>query len=124
MGVIGTPEWVVNVGMDWEYKAVTLGWTGRFEDSTSQFSNAARNDVEIVDGAVVVSDNVGLADPSQLNTGSSFEVDLNAAYEVSEALNIYGGVSNLTDREPFLGNLIRPVGPRGRFFFAGVRGTF
>ena len=124
LGVIGTPEWVVNVGMDWEVDKWSVGWTGRFEDSTSQFSNAARTDVDIIDGAVVVSDNDGLADPSQLNTGSSFEIDLNLGYEVSEALNIYGGVSNVTDKEPFLGNLIRPVGPRGRFFFAGVRGTF
>jgi len=124
LGVIGTPEWIFNVGMDWELDKLTLGWTGRFEDSTSLFTNSARTDVDIVDGAVVVSDNVGLADPSQLNTGSSFEIDLNASYEFSERLTLYGGVSNLTDREPFLGSLIRPVGPQGRFLFAGVRGTF
>lgn len=124
LGIIGTPKWIFNVGMDWEVDKLTLGWTGRFEDSTSQFANSARTDVDVVNGAVVVSDNVGLADPSQLNTGSSFEIDLSASYEVSERLNVYGGVSNLTDREPFLGNLIRPVGPRGRFLFAGVRGTF
>ena len=124
LGVIGTPEWIFNLGVNWEYGKWDIGWTGRFEDSASQFSNAAQTDVEIVNGSVVVSDNVGLADPSQLFTGSSLEMDVSVNYEVSENLGLYGGISNITDKEPFLGNLIRPVGPRGRFFFAGVQGKF
>ena len=51
-------------------------------------------------------------------------MDVSVNYEVSENLGLYGGISNITDKEPFLGNLIRPVGPRGRFFFAGVQGKF
>lgn len=124
LGVIGTPEWIFNLGLNWEYNNWNFGATGRFEDSAAQFTNAALTDVVIENGAVVVNDNVGLADPSQLFTGSSFEIDLSVNYEVSEKLGLYGGVSNLTDREPFLGSLARPVGPRGRYFFAGVRGTF
>ena len=124
LGVVGNPDWIVNVGMDWEKDKLGLGWTGRFVDSASQFSNAARNDVDIVNGAVVVSDNDGLADSSQLNTGSSFEVDLSARYELFDNLGLYGGVSNVFDKEPFLGSLARPVSPRGRFFFIGARGTF
>ncbi|MEO9968503.1 MAG: TonB-dependent receptor [Hyphomonadaceae bacterium] len=124
LGVIGTPEWIFNLGINWEFGKWDLGWTGRFEDSAGQFSNAALTDVEIIDGAVVVSDNVGLADPSQLFTGSGFEQDFNVNYEFSEKFGFYGGVSNFTDEEPFLGSLARPVGPRGRFFFIGVRGTF
>ena len=124
LGVIGTPEWVVNFGVNWEISNWNFGWTGRLEDSTSQFSNSAQNDVDIVNGAVVVSDNVGLADPSQLFTGTGFEHDINVSYDFSEKLGVYGGVSNLTNEEPFLGNLIRPVGPRGRYFFLGVQGEF
>lgn len=124
LGVIGNPDWIFNLGVNWEYNKWNVGWTGRFEDSASQFSNAQLTDVEIVNGAVVVSDNVGLADPSQLFTGSSLEMDVSVNYEVSDRLGLYGGVSNLTDKRPFLGSLARPVGPRGRFFFAGVRGTF
>lgn len=124
LGVIGVPEWVFNVGVNWEYKKWNVGMTGRFEDSTSQFSNADLIDVDIENGAVVVSDNVGLADPSQLFTGSSFEIDMSVNYEVSDRLGLYGGVSNLTDKEPFLGSLARPVGPRGRYVFFGIQGTF
>lgn len=124
LDVIGIPELVWNVGVNWDYKDLRIGATGRFEGSTSRFSNADQNTVEIVDGAVVVSDNEGLADPSQLNTGSSFEVDLNSSYDFSESFSVYGGVSNLFDEEPFTGSLFRAVGPRGRFLFVGVQGTF
>lgn len=124
LGVIGNPEWIFNMGLNWQYGKWNIGWTGRFESSSSQFSNAAQTDVLIQDGAVVVLDNVGLADPSQLFTGSGFESDISINYEFSDWLQFYGGVANLTDREPFLGSLARPVGPRGRFFFLGLRGQF
>ena len=124
LGVVGNPDWIFNLGINWDLGNWSLGWTGRFEDSAANFTNAALTDVEILDGAVVVSDNVGLADPSQLFTGSGFEQDFSVNYDFSEKINFYGGVSNFTDEEPFLGQLARPVGPRGRFFFLGVRGTF
>ena len=124
LGVIGNPDWIFNIGANWQYKNWDVGVTGRFEDSAAQFSNAQLSDVAIVNGAVVVSNNDGLADPSQLFTGSSLEIDVSAAYDFSESLGVYGGISNLTDREPFLGSLARPVGPRGRFFFLGVQGKF
>ena len=124
LGVIGNPDWVFNLGINWEYDKWNVGFTGRFEDSAAQFSNGDLTDVEIVNGAVVVSDNIGLADPSQLFTGSSFEIDMSVNYDVSDNLALYGGVSNLTDRKPFLGSLARPVGPRGRFLFLGVQGKF
>ena len=124
LGVIGNPDWVVNFGLNWELDSWNFGWRTRFEDSALQFSNAAATDVEIVSGAVVVSPNTGLADPSQLTTGNAFEHDFNVSYDVFDDLQVYGGVNNVFDREPFLGSLSRPVSPRGRFFFVGVSGSF
>ena len=124
LGVIGVPEWIVNVGATWSLDKLTVGWRGRFEDSTLQFSNTEATNVEIVDGAVVVTPTANLADPSQLTTGSAFEQDISISYDFTDRLQVYGGVNNLTDLEPFLGSLARPVGPRGRFFFVGVAGSF
>jgi len=124
LGVIGIPEWIVNFGATWTVDKLTVGWRGRFEDSTLQFSNAAATEVEIVDGAVVVMPTENLADPSQLTTGSGFEQDISISYDFTDRLQVYGGVNNLTDLKPFLGSLARPVGPRGRFFFLGVAGSF
>jgi outer membrane receptor protein involved in Fe transport len=59
--------------------------------------------------------------------------DVRAAYDVSDALNVYIGVDNVADKEPPL-DLGVPTGttaegggiyePRGRFFFAGARYNF
>lgn len=123
-GNASQPEWIINFGINWDFQDWKIGWRGRFTDSVLNFSNAAVTDVEIVDGAIVVSPNTGLADPSQLTTGSAFEQDLNVSYDLRDDIQIFGGVNNLTDRKPFLGQLARPVSPRGRFFFLGVAGSF
>lgn len=124
LGVVGVPEWIVNFGVNWELDKFNIGWTGRFESSALQFTNSDATDVVIENGAVVVRPNENLADPSQLTTGTGFEHDISFSYEVNEKFQFFGGVNNLTDTEPFLGTLARPVGPRGRFFFLGVSGTF
>ncbi|NQX94660.1 MAG: TonB-dependent receptor, partial [Erythrobacter sp.] len=72
---------------------------------------------------VVVLPNVGIADPSQLFTGSGFEHDFSISYEATDSIQVFGGVNNVFDRQPFNGVGARPVGPRGRFFFLGVSGT-
>ncbi|WP_296722385.1 TonB-dependent receptor [Erythrobacter sp.] len=124
LGEIGNPDWIINFGVNWTFDRWSVGWNGRFEDNTLQFSNADATDVEIIDGKVVISSNENLADRSQLFTGTGFEQDINISYDVTDKFQIYGGVNNLTDAEPFLGSLARPVGPRGRFFFLGVSGEF
>jgi len=123
LGPIGVPELIYNLGVDWEIGKWNLGWTGRYVGTQSYFSNADLTDVAIIDGAVVVSSNDGLADPSQLFTGSNFEMDISVNYELSESIGLYGGVSNLLDDEPFLDSFARPVSPRGRFLFLGIRNT-
>ncbi|MEE4209305.1 MAG: TonB-dependent receptor, partial [Parvularcula sp.] len=81
-GNAATPDWIVNFGLDWQYERLSVGWRTRWEDSVLQFSNAAATDVEIIDGQVVVSDNLGLADPSQLTTGDGWEHDFNFTFEL------------------------------------------
>ena len=51
----------------------------------------------------------------------TYIVDLNARYEINETMSVYGGVNNVTDEEPYSTQLAWPVGPRGQFFFLGVR---
>ena len=57
------------------------------------------------------------------STGSSWVHDFSASYFLKDDFEIYGGINNVFDREPFLGSFARPVGPRGRFFFLGVTYT-
>ena len=124
LGVIGVPKWIVNFNVDWDIGKLNLGWRTRWEDSSLQVSNSDATDVAIVDGAVVVSPNVGILDARQLYTGDSFEHDFSLTYDVTEKVQLFGGVNNVFDREPFLGSLSRAVSPRGRFFFLGISGGF
>ncbi|MEM8636369.1 MAG: TonB-dependent receptor [Pseudomonadota bacterium] len=127
LGELTRPEWIATFGVNWDLGRLGLNWTGRFESSQNadvDLDNGTINTVAIVDGAVTVSPTPNIADPSQLRTGNGFIQDVGFNYEVSEKLNFYGGINNFLDEDPFLGQLARPVGPRGRFFFIGVQGQF
>jgi len=51
--------------------------------------------------------------------------DLSASYTfMDDRFEIYGGVNNLTDEDPFVTERAYPVNPVGRFFYAGLRATF
>ena len=108
VGEFGYPEWILNATVSWMIGPVTLGWNGRYEDSqllTGLFNQQFNG-------------NPFFADPS--TTGDSWIHDFNFNVDVSEKLSIYGGLNNAFDREPYLGSLSRPAGPRGRFGFLAV----
>ncbi len=112
LGELSRPEWIVNFNLDWDYQNIRLGWNGRFE-SNQLSSGVTNNDIE--------------SDPDFVNipeTGSSFVNDFTASYLVNDGLEVYGGVNNAFEVEPYIGALSRPTGPRGRFFFVGVNATF
>jgi len=45
---------------------------------------------------------------------------VNGSYEYNDQFTIYGGVNNISDKDPFSTQTAWPVGPRGRFVFLGV----
>lgn len=126
LGEFGNPEWIANFGVTWKLEDFRVGWTGRFE--SSQLSPGITNiqvvDVAIDGNQVVVRPDNTLVPLAQRDTGASMVHDLFASYNFAEKFSLYGGVNNLTDREPYLGSLVRPIGVRGRFFYVGLRGSF
>ena len=53
-------------------------------------------------------------------SGDTFVHVLTGAYQFGESVTVYGGVDNVTDEQPFITERAYPVGPRGRYFFAGL----
>ena len=108
VGEFGYPEWIVNANVSWMIGRVSLSWNGRYEDSqllTGLFnSQFAGNPV--------------FADPA--TTGDAWIHDFNFNVDLTDGLSIYGGLNNAFDRQPYLGSLSRPAGPRGRFGFLAV----
>jgi len=126
LGEFGNPEWIANFGITWKLPKARIGWTGRFESSqlAPGITNIQVVDVAIDGGKVVVRPDNTLVPLSQRDTGDSLVQDLFASYDVAENFSFYGGINNLTDREPYLASLVRPIGVRGRFFYLGLRGKF
>ncbi len=112
LGELSRPEWIVNFNADYLVGEWSFGWRGRFEGD-QLLSGIDNDDVE--------------ADPDFANilyTGTAFVHDISASYQLSDRFEVYGGVNNLTEVEPYRGALSRPAGPRGRFFFVGVNAEF
>ena len=107
-GEFSYPEWIVNARAGWTMGDLRLSWAGRWEDS--QLLPGISNQQ--------INANPLFVDPSQ--TGDSWVHDFNFTYTFSEDINIYGGLNNAFDQEPYLGTLARPAGPRGRYGFLAV----
>jgi len=56
----------------------------------------------------------GFADPYYIHS-------ISGTYDWTEQLQVYGGVNNLTDEEPYLASRAYPVSGLGRFYFLGAR---
>ena len=111
LGELSRPEWIVNLNADWRVGNFRIGWNGRFE--SSQLSPGVSND-DIDSNPDFV---------NIRNTGRSVVHDFTGSWFVSERFELFGGINNAFEEEPFLGALSRPTGPRGRFFFAGLNAT-
>ncbi|MEL6212367.1 MAG: TonB-dependent receptor, partial [Pseudomonadota bacterium] len=112
LGEFAIPEVISNFSADWSRGPLSLGWRGRYE--SSQLLPGVSNEA--------VGNNALAFDPFE--TGSAFVHDFTIDYQITDGIQVYGGVNNAFDRDPFLATLSRPAGPRGRFFFVGAQANF
>jgi len=97
--------------VDWRWEKLRLGWNGRFE-SEQLATGVSNDDLE--------------SNPDFVNipkTDNSVVHDFTGSYFFTERFELFAGINNAFDEEPFIGALSRPTGPRGRFFFAGLNVT-
>lgn len=106
LGEIQRPELAGQLAVDYLRGPLTLRWTGYYQDEQQ---NAG---IEIEDAQAIFGGR-GQADAVWFH-------DLSFSYEVSEDVDLYGGVNNVTDEEPFFSENAWPVSPVGRFGFVGV----
>ena len=106
LGEIRRPELAYSVNLGWALGPVSVGWRSFYQDEQGL------TDVE-----------VETADFTYGPAGFEDEVwihDLTANWQVNDNLQVFGGVNNVGDRDPFLTETAYPVGPRGRSFFLGL----
>ena len=103
------PEWAANFGVTMAYGDFTFGWNGVYYDRMA-FAYEDGGEIETIrqnfgDG--------GIANSRMIH-------DINGSWQATNEILVYGGVSNLTDREPYVTERGYPVSPRGAYYFLGV----
>ena len=107
---IRLPEWSGNLNLTWNRGPIGVGVQMSYQ---SKQAVAEIQDVRGLYGKKPLYGDAGFFDAVTI-------FDVNASYEFSDSLNLYGGVNNVANEEPFSTQLAWPVGPRGRFFFLGL----
>lgn len=110
LGELQRPKWAGNININVRRGALAVNW------QTQYLGKQALRGVEIetVDS---------LYGPAGI-AGNSFIHDLSFSYEVSDTYQIYGGINNVGDKQPFLTENAFPVSPLGRVFFLGANAHF
>lgn len=110
LGELQLPKWSGNATVSFARGPLTASLQGLYQ-SKQALRSVQIETADITYGPIGFSDEI-------------YIFDANASYEWTENVSFYGGVNNLTGEDPFITETAFPVGPRGRFFFGGVRLTY
>ncbi len=106
LGEAQSPEWAVNLFLDFNRGPIGLGWQTQWLSEQTEFGV----EIEEVDALFGP---IGIA-------GDSFRHDLTWQYTATDQFRFFGGVNNVTDETPFRTSAAYPVSSRGRYFFIGA----
>jgi outer membrane receptor protein involved in Fe transport len=106
------PEWQTVFDLTWMLGDLTLNYGWTWFSETERF-----NEDEIANDPLI-------SDPAYFNYSERSTHDLFASYDISDRVQIYGGVNNFANQEPDRGVEAYPVSQLGRFFYLGARATF
>jgi outer membrane receptor protein involved in Fe transport len=105
-----SPEWVVNTGIQWDYKEWTVGYAFRWQSEILRFEKLS------------LANN---PDQQDITTIKPLNVhDIVVRYRATDTIEIYGGVNNIFDEQPDIGQITLPIGPEGRTLFVGMKAAF
>jgi outer membrane receptor protein involved in Fe transport len=109
LGEMRRPEWASQFGVGLSYGPYSLSWSGVYYDEMT-LGYEDGGEIETIEQNY---GGAGVADARLIQ-------DIRGAWQASDALTVYGGVSNLTNRQPYVSEFGYPVSPRGAYFFMGV----
>lgn len=109
IGEIQRPEWAANLTLTWDRGPMSLGFRTQYQGEQA----LAGIEIEQIEA--------GTFSPENAIAEETYIFDMFGSFRPSDALEFYAGVNNIADEEPFITNEAWPVGPRGRFFFIGLR---
>ncbi len=114
LGELQRPEWAGRASLTWDWSDLSMTWSTTYLDS--QGLRAVEIESVGNTGADVYTPENGLS-------SDAFIHDISFNYDMNDTVDVYGGVNNVFDRNPFVTEQAFPVSPVGRFFFLGARVT-
>jgi outer membrane receptor protein involved in Fe transport len=107
-GQVFKPEWQANFDLQWQRGNVLLRYQAHYFDETKRFDETTTNN------------NPNVVAPEYLEYDRKLTHDVFGSYRFNGPIDVYGGIRNLTNEEPGVGEVFYPVSGVGRYFFAGV----
>ena len=112
LGELQRPEWAGNASFTAEYEGFSLTW------STTYLDSQGLRAVEIEEVGDTGDDTFSTANGL---SSDAFIHNVSFNFEATDMLEVYGGVNNIFDRQPFVTEQAFPVSPVGTLFFLGAR---
>lgn len=108
------PEWAGNASLTWSWKDLSVTWQTTYRDAQGLAA------VEIEETGNTGNDQFSFENGF---ASDSFIHDIAFGYDINDRFEIYGGVNNIFDRQPFVTQQAFPVSPVGPFFYLGAKFT-
>lgn len=107
-GMMARPRWQANLDARWDLAKFTVNWRVHYFSPTFRFDESTR------------ANNPDIVAPEYFKYDRKLTQDLFAEYRFNEQIRLFGGVNNVTNQKPDIGELSYPVSPVGRFLFLGL----
>jgi outer membrane receptor protein involved in Fe transport len=114
LGEEDAPEWQLKFDLTWSRGPLTVNYGFTYFNETDRFTTGSTLQ-QLEDDRV---------DPKYLQFDAKFEQDIYAAYEFGDSFELFGGVNNITNEKPDIGETYYPYSAVGRFYFLGFTYTY
>lgn len=108
LGFPGAPEWIIAADVTWNWRNFAVNYGYSFYDETFRID------------PVTLAAEPDYVEEQYRMYSARHRHDIQARWNVTDAVTVYGGVNNFTNQEPDRGSFSLPIGPQGRFFYAGA----
>lgn len=115
LGELQRPEWSARGSLTWDWSRLSVTYGVTYLDSMG---------LRAVEIETVGQGSAFAYTPENGLSSDAFIHDISFTYDLNDTVDIYGGVNNIFDRNPFVTEQAYPVSPIGTFFFMGARATY
>jgi len=106
------PKYSATLDMSWTRGPLTLAYGLNWYSETDRWT------------AETLAGDPDYTDPKYFTVKAKWDHDINASYDITDAVNLYAGVNNLFDQQPEFGYSSYPISAMGRYFYLGARVNF